>query len=299
MGRVSGCKWAGSDRPRIVPQRHEDGCNEEACRGCQPCTEPHCRCCGITHADGACAECLATVRDNLREIGRLCDALPEEVEHRGINGEAMMLLGPATDPEAWGHRQASARAGRIPADYLDDATDENHPVFVTGTWDMTYRDAFEHDDSAVLTLAGAIDYLDRNLTYAATWVHVPFEDMARDLRRCVAHLEAVLHDGEQVDKGAPCMSCGVLLERVWGADDKGDGWRCPKCRESSSEDQYRLAVKHLHREEADYLTDRDMEIRTGVKAGTVREWARRGHVTKRTDAGRTLYAVKDVLERVA
>lgn len=293
------CKWAGSDRPRIVPQRHTDDCDGEGCRGCQPCTEPHCRVCGITHADGACAECLAVVRANLHQIGRLCSALPAEVEHRGINGEAMMLLGPSTDPEAWGHREASARSGRISADYLDDARDEQHPVFITGSWDMLYRDAFDHDEADALTLAGAIDYLDRNLTYASTWPHVPFEDMARDLRQCVAHLEQVLHDGEQVDKGAPCMTCGVPLERVWAKDESADGWRCPKCRAVSTEAQYRFAVAHLHREEADYLTDRDMEIRTGVRAGTVREWARRGLVNKRTDSGRTMYAVADVERRVA
>lgn len=292
------CKWAGSDRPRVVAGRHGDECPGDACMGCQPCTEPHCRICGITHAAGTCAECMAATRESLHDIARMCDALPEEVEHRGVNGEAMFLLGPACDPEARGHLEASVLAGRVPDDYLEVATGELHPLFVLGSWDAMWRDALEHDDPAErLTIIAAVDYLDRTMGYMSGYEHVPFEDFARDLRQCAAHMESVLHDGEQIDRGAPCMTCGVPLERVWGDDGSQDGWKCPRCRQTSTEDQYRFAVAHLHREEATYLTDRDIEIRTGIKAGTVRVWANRGEVERRRDAGRTLYAVADVERR--
>lgn len=212
----------------------------------------------------------------------------------------MVLIGPAVDPEQLGHVQASIAAGRIPADYLDHADHELHPLFVLGTWDMVWRDALEHDETAeVLTVTLAIDYLDRQLSYMAGFEHVPFEDFAGDLRRCLAHLEAVLHDGEQRDTGAPCMTCGRALERTWGTTEADDGWACPRCRQTSTEAQYRFAVMHLHREEAEWLTDKDMQIRTGVRAGTVREWARRGLVEKRRDSGRTVYRVADVLRRAA
>lgn len=303
------CRWNGSDQPRTIPGRHEADCADEGCRGCQSCTEPHCRVCYRTHADGTCAECLAETREALHDIARMCGALPDEVESRGIEGEAMMLLGPAADPEARGHLEASVLAGRVPADYLDygglarcggtgHADGELHPLFVLGTWDMVWRDALDHDDPATAELPNLVDYLDRTMGYMSSFEHVPFEDFARDLRRCHAHLEAVLHDGEQIDRGAPCMTCGVPLERTWGRDAGRDGWRCPRCRQTSTEDQYRFAVMHLHREEADWLTDRDMELRTGVKAGTVREWARRGHVTKRLDSGRVVYSVVEVEQRI-
>lgn len=280
------CRWNGRNEPRIVD---DEG---------TPCPESHCRVCGRAHAEWTCAECVGAARDDLRTIAALCDSLPEEVEHRGVDGEAMTLLGPAADPEARGHLEASVLAGRVPADYLDHADGERHPLFVLGTWDMCWRDALEHDESDDrLTVASAADYLDTQLTYMAGFEHLPFEDFALDLRQCRAHLEAVLHDGEQRDTGAPCMTCNVPLERVWGDDEDSDGWKCPRCREQSSEAQYRFAVAHLHREEATWLTDRDMEIRTGVKAGTVREWARRGHVAKRSDSGRVVYAVEDVLRR--
>jgi len=257
---------------------------------------------------------MAATRADLHKIARMCDALPEEVEHRGVDGEAMMLLAPATDPEAWGHHEASLRAGRLcrcPLNecpggkacptfkaWVEDVRDESHPLWVLGTWEMIWVDALEHDRDEPLTIANAVGYLDQQLTYMGGFPHVPFEDFARDLRRCVAHFEAVLHDGEQVDRGAPCMTCNVPLLRTWGKDDKADGWACPRCRQTSTEAQYRYAVMNLHREEATHLTDRDMEIRTGVKAGTVRVWAQRGEVDRRRDQGRTVYAVADVVKRM-
>lgn len=302
---MSECKWAGSERPRMLPGRHEEACADDHCRGCQPCTEPHCRICGMAHSVGTCAECMAETRGNLREIGRMCHALPEEVEHRGIDGEAMMLLGPTSDPEAWGHVGASLRSGRLVGDddWLQVADNELHPLFVLGTWEMVWRDSLEHRETDTLTLAAAVDYLDRTMSLMGGHEHVPFEDFARDLRNCVSRLESVLHDGEQHDTGAPCMSCGRPLERVWGKDSTADGWRCTRCNQRSTEDQYRFAVMHLHREEAEWLTDRDMAIRTGVKAGTIRSWSRPTHdrealVRKRRDSERTVYSVADV-ERTA
>lgn len=304
------CKWVASDQPRVLPGRHDADCPGEACGGCLPCTEPHCSVCRRVHVEGrTCAECKATTREALHDVARMCAALPAEVEHRGTEGEAMMLLGPAADPEAIGHMEASVLAGRVPPDYLEHANHELHPLFVLGSWDAVWRDALEHGEPMErnargklvpvrVTIAGAVTYIDQQLTYMADHEHVPFEDFARDVRRCRTHMESVLHDGEQVDRGAPCMTCNVPLERTWGKDESADGWRCPRCRQTSTEDQYRFAIAHLHRDSAAWLTDRDMEIRTGVKAGTVRVWAQRGDVERKRDQGRTVYAVADVERRV-
>lgn len=295
---MTNCKWNGSDSPRVLAERHDDPCNDNACRGCQPCPESHCRVCALAHADGTCAECLAETREALRDIGRMCDALPEEVEHRGINGEAMMLLGPAADPEARGHLEASVLAGRVPADYLDHADDELHPLFVLGGWDAAWREALDHDEPRdALTVASAVDYLDQQMSYMGGFEHVPFEDFARDVRGCRTHLEVVLHDGEQVDRGAPCMTCHRPLTRIWGDDTSRDGWECQRCRTTSTEAQYRFAVMADHEQNADWLTAEAMERRTAVKAGTVRVWASKGWVKKRRHSERTEYAVADVAAR--
>ena len=300
---MSDCRYAGRTEPRVVPGRHTGLCGDEACPGCQPCERAHCRVCGIAHVAGACPECMAETRDALREIGRLCGSLPEEVEHRGVEGEAMMLLGPAANPEARGHLEASVAAGRVSPDYLADAIGETHPVWVLGTWEMLWRAELDHDEADTVTLAAAVAYLDQTMSYMASWPHLSFEDFAHDLRRCLTHLEAVLHDGEQIDRGAPCMACRVPLIREWGNLAAADGWRCPRCKEWRSDADYRLNVADLHSERAEWLTDRDMEQRTGIKAGTVRSWSRdKGDgwepIGKRADSGRVVYRVADVEQRM-
>lgn len=239
------CKWDGPNRPRLIPNRHRDDCTGETCPGCQPCTKPHCRLCSVAHHDGTCPECMAATRADLHEIGTHCDALPDEVEHRGIHGEAMMLLGPAADPEARGHLEASIRCGRVPADYLDHADHERHPLFVLGTWLMVWQDALDHDEEQpTVTIAHAIDYLDRQMTYMGGFAHVPFEDFARDLRQCTAHLRAVLHDQNQGDRaGVGCFQCGRDLERLLGKQGFDDHWTCQGCHRRYTVAEYNFALR--------------------------------------------------------
>lgn len=283
---TAACRWNGTTNPRTLPGRHGDGCDGDGCAGCLPCTEPHCRVCGRTHAAGTCAECLAETRANLHDIARMCDALPAEVEHRGVEGEAMMLLGPTADPEARGHLEASVLAGRIPPDYLAEAHGQLHPLFCLGTWDMIWRDALEHDDIEVLTLAGTVDYLDRTMSYMAGYEHVPFEDFARDLRQCASHLEAVLHDGEQVDRTrVPCLKCGTLLERRFGIQAALDGHVCPKCKRTYDDEEFRLAkADWLSREEAErYVLIADAAQAIDRSEHTLRTWMKRDKVRSMCD----------------
>lgn len=323
---MSACRWTGSDQPRAIVGRHGYDCpGEDECRGCQPCTAPHCRVCGISHADGTCAECLAETRANLHEIARMCDALPEEAKHRGIEGEAMMLLGPTADVEARQHAEASYLAGRLPEGWLETGKhgkecpllrneacvgcegDERHPLTVLASWQDLYAAEFEHEITRRATIEDAVGYLDRNLSYAAEWPHAPFEDFARDLRRCVAHLESVLHDGEQIEEGVPCMACGRTLIRKWGDGKREDGWECKRCRSWSTEAQYRLAVKADYIHNAEWLTDVDMVARfekAGLSAATDRTWAldrpnRPAVIRKRRHSERTEFNVADVEAHLA
>lgn len=239
------CKYAGNERPRMLVDRHHDDC-QGTCGGCIPCPSPHCRIDGVTHTEGTCPECRATTRDNLHQIGKLCDSLPAEVEHRGINGEAMVLLLPVADPEARGHLEASILAGRVPADYLEVADDERHPLTVLGTWQMVWQDALEHDDDSPVTVAAAIDYLDRQLTYMAGYPHVSFADFAHALQGCRAHLASVLHDEERgVTANVPCFDCGSVLERQLGKAGFDDHWTCRRagCRRKYTIAEYNFALR--------------------------------------------------------
>lgn len=244
---MSECKYAGRERPRMLTGRHEDHCDSLTCPGCLPCPEAHCRVCGHTHTNGTCAECLAETRAALRGIGTRCGSLRFEVEHRGVHGEAMMLLGPAADPEARGHLEASIAAGRVPADYLDHADHELHPLYVLGTWDMIWRDALEHDEPAErLTVADAVDYLDRQMSYMSGYEHAPFEQFAANVRDCHTHLAGVLHDEERgVRANVPCFDCGGDLERQLGKGGFEDHWTCrrAKCRRRYTIAEYNFALR--------------------------------------------------------
>lgn len=304
------CYYAGSERPRLMIGRHlVEGCE---CKGCEPCAHSHCDICTLAHAAGVCPECMAETREDLREIGRLCDALPAEVEHRGVDGEAMMLLGPAADPEARGHLKASINVGRVPADYLEEADDEKHPLFVLATWAMLWRDLLEHDEPTDrVSVPSELDYLDRQMTYMSGRDEMPFSDFARDLRECRTHVEKVLHADEQIDRGAPCMTCEKPLVKVYEFDELPwthrdgskpfadyDGWACTRCKDWRSEQDYRLNVAEQHRTNADYLNAADMVAETGVKPGSLTGWASAGKVKKRLAGGRVVYKVADVLAQL-
>lgn len=304
---MSACRFAGRNQPRIVPGRHTDECpsivpltlaaEPHECTGCQPCTANHCRVCAVAHAEQTCPDCLDETRDHLTEINRMCASLPAEVEHKGQDSEAMNLLGPAADPDARQYVEASYLGGRLPEGWIEAnhgrdcpllakkgepgygdpctgcAGDELHPLIVLGGWASVYREAFGHDDTAVVTVADEREYLDRNLMRAAAYPHVPFEDFARDVRRCRVHIENVLHDGEQVDSGAPCFRCNTQLERVWGRTEKDDGWRCPKCGDFRSPEDYRRNVAQDYLDHSDRLTLKEIEQVLGIPGGTLRAWA--------------------------
>lgn len=265
-GRVTtstegGCHRSGKDQPRIVHGRHTGDCPGEECVGCAPCPRPHCRVCGVAHAHGTCAECMAATRQNLHQIARKCHALPVEVEHRGIRGEAMMLLGPVADPEARQHVEASYLAGRLPEGWImaahgkgcpllvNDACvgcagGELHPLTILLTWQMTWRDALDHDEAADSELATAVDYLDRTMTYMGGYPDVPFEDFADDLHRCLTHLDSVLHDQAQGDRAnVGCFTCGGDLERRIGEDGFEDFWTCQRCHRRYTYAEYNFALR--------------------------------------------------------
>lgn len=211
---MSGCRWAGSEQPRML-RTHVRDCEAAGCGGCQPCPERHCAICGHEHvtADGrgddqVCAACIGEVRNDLRDIVNLTARLLPEAVHRGVNSEAASLAGPTQDTsetiEAYRWREMSAMWGRIPE--LDG--DDQHPGWVLGSWEVVVRDHLSQPSEARITIPSARDYLDGHLTRLA---HDPawcFEELARDVRRCRGHLEDVLHDSRKGQQGAPCPMCG-------------------------------------------------------------------------------------------
>ena len=253
---MSACKYAGRGEPRILVGRHGEECPEtsggsdltaEECSGCLPCTLRHCPCCERVHADGACPECIAATRDDLLQIAVLCGELPEEAQQRGAHSEAAMLWGwggLSADPEAMRNRAMSAIMGRIPAWYLEDNPDDNNPDNVLNGWERIYRDHFEHYTGLKATMSRVVDYLERHLHEFAETEDVPFEDFARDLRSCRAHLQAVMHDQAQGDRAnVGCFDCGGDLERRLTEAGFEDHWTCRRCRRRYTDPEYHFALR--------------------------------------------------------
>jgi len=288
------CRFVSTTEPRVVAGRHTTPCAcDDRELGCLPCPETHCIICGKTHAKAACTACLDAARSDLKAIMDLCLSLPAEAVEKGVQSEAMMLLGPSSDPEAWRNRATSAMVGRLDASYLEDCRDELHPLWVLGTWEQVWRDHLDHSSIAPVTVASAHAYLDMQIGYMSEQVEPAFDEFARELRGCRAHLENVLHDGIREERGAPCVQCEKPMVRV------GDDWHCRTCHRVATEAEYRFAVGVAYRAHAPHLTAADLAERIGVKASVIRVWGARDSRIKRgrDHLGITLYDVASVIAK--
>jgi len=237
------CKWNGRGEPRVLPGRHLDEC-AEGCSGCLPCPERHCGTCSRAHAAVTCAECVATVRDDLAQIRLMCGALPAEVEHRGVNGEAMMLLGPAANAEAWSNRALSATLGRVDDAYLEDCRDEAHPLWVLGTWSEVWRDHLNQPTDMTITIDRAGDYIDRHLHEMAEVDEPDFAQFVGEVRGCRGHLQTILSDQNQGDAAnIGCFECGAKIERRLTERGFEDVWTCRGCRRKYTYAEYNFALR--------------------------------------------------------
>ena len=218
----------------------------------------------------------------------------------------MTMLGPVANVEAFNYRQLSELMGRTyagsGADDLD--SDPAPPLLVLGGWADVVAEERGDDRQERAPVARESKYL-RDVLDWITGSNAdgdPYflaaDELDRDLGVLVRRLESVLHDGIAVDRGVPCMKCGKLLVKSWGADEDADRWHCKPCGEWSTIDQYNQALKADYLRNAKALTAPDMESEYRVKPGTLRVWANRGDVHKRgTDQhGRMLYDVADTIE---
>ena len=257
---------------RFTKGEHAPDCGDSDCRGCRKCPAPrHCTArsnCAwhVEHGELTCGRCLAGVRTDLRWIAALAPLLPVAAVGDGVDSEAANLAGPAADPEAWSWRKVAAKQGRAWHVSLVEDDDEHHPATVLGTWERMIREDYDHETTAPLSVAGAADYLDRVLHRIAHDDEQDFPLMRRELRKCRQHLEAVLHNDDRPDRGAPCPDCtseqtgvGPRLVRKYGHwcedddcqrlhydDEADDVWQCPKVR----------AHRWTHKAYSDYVEER-------------------------------------------
>lgn len=265
------------------------------------------------HAD---VKMRAQIGADLHDIESLYVDLWAEAIYRADDkempgGEAMNLLGPVANMEAWEHRYEAAEEkaleddAQLPA-YINDQLDaEIHPLSVLAGWVDVIRDERDQPTDLRATVAREAAYLRNNIDWMFTEdeygdaVFIQRDALARDLRRVRTMLENVLRDGVRTDKGVPCMRCGYALTKDWGDHEDHDRWHCQSCDEWSTVEQYRFAVMNHWRSESPKLTATDMETQYRIKPGTLRVWVNRGNVRKRgkDDSGRIMYDVEDAVKQ--
>jgi DNA-directed RNA polymerase specialized sigma24 family protein len=290
-GEALACyRYEGRD---YVRDHHEANCDGD-CSGCLPCSEPHCTArkhCSehVGRGELTCSTCIARTADDLSEIERMYALLPSEAVVKGIGSQAAVLSGPAIDTaediEAHKWRQLSIALGRIVGEPEPHGRD---PLTVLGWWDIAYREDYDQPTGLRITVGRSVDYLRSVLARVAQDPEQDWPVFAAEIHACRSLLEAVLHDGEQVERGAPCPDCRdareegdpeppalVLKRHEKDRTGASDRWVCGRCRLRMRPADYRRMVGTDNIRYADRLPAREMATRTGVPLGTIQRWAGR------------------------
>lgn len=300
-----------AERGWLSPEHLRD-CDERDCAGCKPCGKSHCDLMGrcpnhVEQAAGifTCPSCIGAVKRRVRTIVERYAELPEEIEAKGIDSEALNLHGPAATAEQLAaRRRYDDTRGWCDFPRTLAADDPHHPYAVLGRWDMAIRESYGPPTDLFVTLTRAADYLTGPVI--EKFAHTSeFEEFAHDVSRCLTHLETVLSDSREPEKGAPCPTCrdelppgtAPRLRKRYGADvtGKDDTWHCPRNPAHWwSHVDYRARVDGDYLEHAETLTASQMHEAHGIKPGTLRQWANRGVVDKRgrNEQGQQLYDVR-------
>lgn len=204
---------------------HRPDCVDSECRGCVKCVGRHCtaRTNCTWHIDASeltCGRCIAAVRRDLGWIGDLSALMLTQAMADGLESQAANLAGPtAYYPKFSARRRIAKRwiEARIPferweqaqAALLDD-DDEHHPGVVLTRWEAMLREDYRHTTTAI-TLRTSLAYLDRTLHRVAHDDAQDFPLLRSELKKCRQHLEAVLHNDTNRDRGAPCPTCLTAL----------------------------------------------------------------------------------------
>ena len=218
---MTGCRY---DRERGEYLRDGEMCKTDdygdPTKHCQGDGKP--RPCGlhVGYSELTCARCIGRTRLDIRQIVLHALLMPAAAIDAGVvNTEAANLAGPAADYRVFSARRALDRRWileHIPAsqweracrDKLDD-DDADHPYGVLTRWQLMLAEDYGHPLPGVLTVSGAAAYLERILPRMAQDEAQDFPLLAREMRHCRSHLQAVIRNSQHPERGAPCRRrCG-------------------------------------------------------------------------------------------
>jgi hypothetical protein len=154
-----------------------------------------------------CARCLGRVRLDIRNVVEQATLMLPEALITGVNSQAAVLAGPATDVEAWSWHKVTAKQGRIWHVSLVEEDDDFHAFTVLTRWAWMISNAYNNPGPDVWTVSNAADYLIRVLNRIAQDPDQDFTGLAAEIRKCRRRHESVLHNSEDAERGAPCPTC--------------------------------------------------------------------------------------------
>jgi hypothetical protein len=256
------CKWSSEAADYLTDRtpcrRDEHGDPTKHCTGRKGCSSH------VGPRELTCGRCITDVRNHIRTIRDFAALMPTEALHDGVNSEAAVMAGPATDVRRWSDRQTTKLAallaweatGKISeqqyargrAQVEDDDEWHPHTVLTRNHWLVAMTPDYPPPPD-VFTLVDSAAYLDQHLHRIAQDDRQDFAQLRREVRKCREHLETVLHNSTKLERGAPCPDCSgdghyVRLQRHYAhwcyepdcckehhATDEADRWLCPKNHE--------------------------------------------------------------------
>ena len=261
---------------------------------------------------------VAAMTDDLRlriareltTIVSLYADLHTEALHRPANqaglyipgGDAMVLLGPGADVEAFGYAQISTYLGRTPGWVEEPLPDDLEPPlsFLAG-WSDIIREERNQPTDLKATISREVDYIRGSLDWMLSYdengeMRFPAaDDLADGLAKHRRALETVLKAGDRAEfTRVNCIAeeCPdqPRLMKLWGSQVRWDRYRCPSCRTEYDAEQFKMArTQNLHSVGADrYVLVIDAIAATGVPKATVHSWIRRDKDIKTKRDVRTL-----------
>ena len=241
------CRWDSEAADYLIDgepcRRDEYGDPTRHCTSRRTCNQH------VGPSEQTCARCIGRTRQDIRQTVQLAALMLPEALIQGVESEAANLAGPAADPEAWSWRKVAAMQGRAWHLSMVEDDDDWHPFTVTTRWAWLLSNAYNGPTPDVWNISNAAAYLDVVLHRVAQDDDQDFPQLAREFRKCRNHLEAVLANSHQPERGAPCPACRdagkfVRLEREYAhwcenpdcerfhfLDETADVWRCPVNRE--------------------------------------------------------------------
>ena len=217
------------------------------------------------------------------------EALHKFADKEMPGGDALVMLGPVANMEAYNYRQLSELMGRTngKGGYDDPCTDDAPPLLVLASWhDLVRQERGLPDSEKRATITREADGLRASIDWMlaenehGTPNFMPADELARDLSRVVYRLERILKAGEREDRiRAECKVCTHsprLCVKAGSATDKSDdSWFCPSCERPYDTDGVASCWRQMFVRRGDapeWITLRQAAAAIKRPVSTVRTW---------------------------